>query len=271
MIRIESLLATVLASCVIPIVSGCAGTPSAPTPAAAAELAPAGALRVAVFTGNPVIGTKDKVTGEVKGTTVTLGRALAARAGVPATIIEYTAVAKMVEDAKTGAWDIAVVAFDPARRGVLDFAPPHISVDLTYLVRPGSSIDSVAGADRPGVTIAAARGAATTLYLERTLKQAAIAQAENEPAAFKLIREGKAEAYAQNRYMLLGLAADLPGARVLEDRFSTAELCIVLPKGRPAALAYVGAFVGEARRAGLIAGAIEVAGLRGVAVAQTAP
>src|SRR5450755_3619097 len=190
--RIESLLATVLASCVIPVIAACAGTTGAPTPAEAVELAPTGALRVAVFTGNPVIGTKDKVTGEVKGTTVTLGRALAARAGVPATIIEYTSVAKMVEDAKTGTWDIAVVAFDPARRGVLDFAPPHITVDLTYLVAPGSSINSVAEADRPGVKIAAARGAATTLYLERTLKQAAVAPAENEPAAFNMIEEGEA-------------------------------------------------------------------------------
>jgi len=267
----ESLLATVLASCVIPVLAGCAGTLGAPTPAAAAELAPTGVLRVAVFTGNPVIGAKDKATGEVKGTTVTLGRALAARTGVSATIIEYTSVAKMVEDAKTGAWDIAVVAFDPARRGVLDFAPPHITVDLTYLIAPGSAINSVAEADRPGVKISAARGAATTLYLERTLKQAAVTPAENEPAAFNLIKEGKAEAYAQNRYMLLGMAAGLPGARVLADRFSTAAMCIVLPKGRPAALEYVGAFVREARKSGLIARVIEDAGLRGVEVAREAP
>jgi hypothetical protein len=47
---------------------------------------------------------------------------------VSATLIEYTAVAKMVEDARTGAWDIAVVAFDPGRRAVPDFAPPHMGL-----------------------------------------------------------------------------------------------------------------------------------------------
>jgi polar amino acid transport system substrate-binding protein len=254
----------------IAFLAGCAGTPPAPTPAARTELAPTGTLRVAVFTGNPVIGTRDKASGELKGSTVALGRALAAQVGVPATLIEYTAVAKMVEDAKTGAWDIAVVAFDPGRRGVLDFAPPHISVDLTYLVAPGSGIASVAEADQKGVNIAAARGAATTLYLERTLKQAVVMPAENEPAAFNLIKDGKAQAYAQNRYMLLGLAQGLPGARVLEDRFSSAEMCIVLPKGRPAALEYVSAFVGRARQSGQVAKVIEEAGLRGVTVAQGA-
>lgn len=251
----------------VALLAGCAAVPPGPAPAAKAELAPTGTLRVAVFTGNPVIGSKDAASGELRGTTVLLGKELAGGAGVAVQFIEYTAVAKMVEDAKAGAWDVAVVAFDPARRGVIDFAPPHVVVDLTYLVKPGSDIRSVAEVDRPGVRIAAARGAATTLYLERTLKQAKVTPAENEPAAFALIRDGKVEAYAQNRYMLLGIAAALPGARVLEDRFSAAEMCIVLPKGRPAALGYVAAFVEQAKASGDVARAIEQSGLRGVTVA----
>jgi polar amino acid transport system substrate-binding protein len=248
--------------------AGCASAPNAPTPTEKAALAPTGTLRVAVFTGNPVIGSKDRGNGELKGTTVSLGRELAQRAGVPVTLIEYPAIAKMVEDAKNNVWDIAVVAYDPGRRNLLDFAPPHIAVDLTYLVPPNSSVKSVAQADVAGVKIAAARGAATALYLERNLKNASVAPADNEPAAFNLIKDGQAQAYAQNRYMLLGLAETLPGARVLEDRFSLAEMCIVLPKGRPEALAYVSAFVQEARKSGVVAKAISDAGLRGVTVAQ---
>src|SRR6266704_3850015 len=162
--EIESLLAMPAAALAV-FLAACAATP--PAPAVRAELAPTGTLRMAVFTGNPVLGTRDKATGEVGGTSATMGRALAQAAGVPARIIEYTAIAKLVEDAKTGEWDIAVVAFDPARRSVVDFAPPHIIVDLTFLVAPGSPIGSVAEADRAGVNIAAARGAATTLYLQR--------------------------------------------------------------------------------------------------------
>ena len=269
MTQTRSPTAGTLLTFLMAIITGCANTSSSLilSPAAGTELAPTGTLRAAVFTGNPVIGAKDKTTGSLTGTTVEIGRALSTQAGVPVTFIEYTAVAKMVEDAKTNAWDIAVVAYDPARLGVLDFAPPHITVDLTYLVAPGSTIRNVGDADQPGVKIAAARGAATALYLERTLKQAAVVPADNEPAAFNLIKDGKAQAYAQNRYMLIGLAEGLPGARVLEDRFAVAEMCIVLPKGRPAALEYVAAFVGDAKKSGVIARAIETAGLRGVAVA----
>lgn len=250
--------------------ASCASAPPAPTPAAKAELAPTGMLRVAVFTGNPVLGSRDKETGEVSGTTASIGRALAQAAGVPAKIIGYSAIAKLVEDAKTGEWDVAVVAFDPARRNVLEFAPPHIVVDLTYLVAPGSPIRSVPEADQPGVSIAAAKGAATTLFLQRTLKAAQVVQADNEPAAFGLIKDGRAQVYAQNRYMLLGLADGLPGARVLEDRFAAAEMCLVVPKGRTAALAYVSEFVEASKKSGTVKRAIDEAKLRGVSVAPAA-
>jgi polar amino acid transport system substrate-binding protein len=252
------------------LAAGCASAPPAPTPAQKSELAPTGTLRVAVFTGNPVLGTTDKASGEVRGTTASMGRALAQAAGVPAKIIGYGAIAKMVEDAKTGEWDVAVVAFDPARRNIVEFAPPHIVVDLTYLVAPGSNIRSVPEADKPGVSIAAAKGAATTLFLERTLKSAKVVQADNEPAAFGLIKDGRAQVYAQNRYMLLGLADGLPGARVLEDRFAAAEMCLVVPKGRGAALAYVTEFVEQSKRSGAVKRAIDEAKLRGVSVAPAA-
>jgi polar amino acid transport system substrate-binding protein len=249
------------------VAAGCTTAPPAPTVAEKSALAPTGSLRVAVFTGNPVLGSKDKASGEIKGTTVSLGRALAQQAGLPLVLLEYTSIAKMIDDAKAGTWDVAVVAFDASRRGVLEFAPPHISVDLTYLVAPGSNIRSIPEADIAGVKIAAARGAATALYLERNLKQASVATADNESAAFNLIREGKAQAYAQNRYMLLGLADGLPGARVLDDHFASAEMSMVLPKGRSEALAYLSSFVEQAKKSGIVARAINDAGLRGVVVA----
>ena len=252
------------------LVAACAGRLGAPTAPTKAELAPTGALRVALFTGNPVIASKSRTTGELSGTAFVLGKALARRAGAPFAPAEYSTIAKLMEDVNRGAWDVAVVAVDPARRAVLDYTPPYVVVDLTYLVAPGSPIRSVADADQPGVRITAARGAATTLLLERTLKQARLTPAESEPAAFELIRQGKADAYAQNRFMLLGLAEQLPGARVLDDRFAAVQLAFALPKGRPAALAYVSAWVEQAKASGAVQRVIETAGIRGVQVAPAA-
>ena len=254
----------------VALVAGCAGRLTAPSPSIKAELAPRGELRAALFTGNPVIASKHRETGELSGTAFMLGRALAADAGVGFAPIEYTTIARLMDDAKTGAWDVAVLAIDPARRAVIDYAPPYVVVDITYLVRPGSPIASVAEADRPGVRVTAARGAATALMLQRTLKNAQLTPADSEPAAFELIREGKADAYAQNRFMLLGLADRLPGARVLDDRLDVVQLALALPKGRPTALAYVTTWMAQARRSGLVQRAIDAAGLRGVQAAPAA-
>ncbi|MGZ5684199.1 MAG: transporter substrate-binding domain-containing protein [Usitatibacter sp.] len=234
------------------------------------ELAPAGALRIAVFTGNPVIGRRDPATGEITGTTVTLGRELAAQAAVPAAIIEYKSVAKIVEDARSGVWDVAVIAIDPARRNSVDYTGPHIIAENTLLVAPGSTMRSMADADRPGVRIAAARGGAPGMILERMLKNARVVTTETEAAAFDLLREGKAEAYAQNRFLLLGQAEQLPGSRVLDDSFAAIEVAFALPKGRPEALAYVSDFVERSKQSGAVLRAIQAAELRGVRVAPAA-
>jgi hypothetical protein len=119
------------------LLAGCAST--GPSPEAKTQLAPTGELRVAVLTSNPIIHR----------TTPALGRELAAHAGVPAKLIDYGAVNKLMEDAAKGAWDVAVVAIDPERRSLVDFAPAHLNAEgfLTVLVPPGSRLldDSFAG------------------------------------------------------------------------------------------------------------------------------
>jgi polar amino acid transport system substrate-binding protein len=262
----------------IAVIAGCAQAPqpgsktaSPPqiSPEARAQLAPSGTLRVAVLTSNPVIGAKSSATGELSGTTVELGRALAASAGVPVRMIEYTAVNKLVEDAAVtgsgGVWDVTVVAFDPARRNVLEFAPAHIAADgfLTVLVPPGSAARSMADIDRAGMRVAAVRSAATAIILERTLKHATVAQAENENAAFALMKEGRADGYAQNRFMLRARAETLPGSRIIDDSFAGLRLAFALPKARPAASQFVAAFIADAKTSGVVQKAIDAAGMAG--------
>ncbi|HXJ54558.1 MAG TPA: transporter substrate-binding domain-containing protein [Burkholderiales bacterium] len=247
------------------LAAGCAQTPPAPSPEAKSQLAPSGTLRVAVLTSNPIIGVKDASSGEVKGTTVDLGRALAAGAGVPARIIDYPAIPQLMADAATNTWDVAVVAIDPARRSLVDFAPAHLAADgfLTILVPPGSSARTMADFDKPGMRVAAVKNAAPLMILERTLKNAKVVASDNENDAFGLMREGKAEGYAQNRFILRARAQTLPGSRLLDDAFSGLQLAFALPKNRPAAAQYVATFVEDAKKSGEIQRAIDKAGLAG--------
>jgi polar amino acid transport system substrate-binding protein len=238
--------------CTIALV-GCAS--GGPSPEVQSELAPSGELRVAVLTSNPIIHR----------TTPALGRELAARAGMPVKLIDYGAVNKLMEDATRGAWDVAVVAIDPERRAIVDFAPAHLSAEgfLTVLVPPGSVARRMADLDQPGMRVAAVRGAATQIVLARTLKSASVLAAENEDAAFASMKDGRAQGYAQNKFILRSRAATLPGSRLLEDSFAGLHLAFAMPKNRPAAARYVAQFVEKAKADGTVQRTIEDAGLKG--------
>jgi polar amino acid transport system substrate-binding protein len=265
-------LALLLQGCATSVRPSSATIQSAPVAApidnaARSQLAPTGSLRLAVFTGNPLIGSRNDATGEVTGPTVTLVKALADRLRVPLRVIEYASISKLVDAAAANAWDVTVLGVDAARRDRIDYAPAHVLVDITYLTAATSHISNVADADRAGVRVAAARGSVPAILLSRSLQKATFVQTETEAEAFESLKAGRVQAIAQNRSLLRELAQRLPGSRVLDDRLLAAELAMAVPKGRRSALAYVEEFIEQAKATGEVQHAFDAADLRGVGVA----
>lgn len=234
-------------------------------------LAPTGMLRVGLNLGNSATVTQDAATGELRGVAVALGRALAGAIGVALTPVVYPTVAYMVEAATAGAWDVAFLAVDPARMVDMVFTPPYMEVENTYLVPPGSAIQTMADVDQPGMRVAVQQSNAPDLFLSRTLRHAALVRSTTgDEAAFALLRAGQAHVLASGRAALLGYAATWPGARVLDGRFLAVEHAIAIPKGQEAGLRYLRDFVEEAKRSGMVQQAIDRSGVRGVRVAPAA-
>ena len=198
------------------LIGGCASAPPVP-PAARAELASTGKLRVGLILSNQVLVTKDPKSGELVGITINLGKALAQRLGVPFEPVGYANPAALVKSFGANEWDIAFLAFDPARAKEIDFSPPYMEVDNTYLVTATSKIASAEAADRSEVTIAVPERSAPDLFLSRNLKAAQILRLPGgADAALQALVSGKADAYAENAHMLSLYADRLSGARVLE-------------------------------------------------------
>lgn len=238
-----------------------------PTAAARADLAPTGTLRAGINYGNFILATRDPASGESRGVAIDLTRELARRLGVPFDVVAYTSVAAMVDAAKTGAWDIAVLGIDPARQGDIAFTAAYLEIEATYLVPSGSSLRRVVDVDRDGVRVAAPARANYELFLSRSLARAELVRAPNAEAAFALLAAGKVDALAGLRQALVGLVDKLPGARMLDGHFMKVPQAIGVPRGRDAGLAYLRAFVEEAKASGVVARAIERTGACGVAVA----
>ena len=264
---LERLCAMGLVAFALVLVLGCVSVPSGP-PAARAALAPTAKLRVGLILSNQVLVSKDPSTGELRGVTINLGKALAQRLGVPFEPVGYANPAELVKSFGTNQWDIAFLAFDPARAKEVDFSPPYMEVDNTYLVTAKSKVTAVESADQSGVTIAVPERSAPDLFLSRNLKSAQVLRIPGGPeAAIEALRSGKADAYAENAHMLSLYSDQLPGARVLEGRYTVIQHAIATPQGKVAAAEYVKAFVEQAKSDGNIAEAIRAAGLRRTRVA----
>jgi polar amino acid transport system substrate-binding protein len=139
-------------------------------------------------------------------------------------------------------------------------------LDYTYLVPPNSKFTSSADVDRVGVRVGAVRGDAQELAVTRVLKNGEVVRFEGWPATMEALRDGKVDAVAGNRVTLPTNAKQLPGSRILGDRFGKQALVLFVRKGQPAALAYVQDFVKQSIASGLVKQIIDRSGRTGLNV-----
>jgi len=230
------------------------------------DIAPTGKLRVGINYGNPVLATRDAVSGELRGVAVDLALELGRRVGVPTDLVAFESAGKMFDAVKASAWDVAFLAIDPGRADQISFTAPYIEIEGTYLVPPGSPLRAIADVDREGVRMGVSANSAYDLFLSRSLQHARLLRAPTPDAAFELILAGKVDVVAGVRQHLVANAGKLPGARVLEGRFMAIQQALGIPKGRDAGAKYLREFIEDVKASGAVARAIEKAGVRGVSV-----
>lgn len=231
------------------------------------DLAPTGKLRVGINYGNPVLATRDPSSGDLRGVAVDLAAELARRTGLPLELVGFESAGKMFEAVRRGAWDVAFLAVDPGRADEINFTAPYLEIEGTYLLPSGSPFRAIDDIDRDGVRIGVSANSAYDLFLRRHLKRAQLVHAPNPEAAFELIVSGKADVVAGVKQHLVANADKLPGSRVLEGRFMSIGQALGIPKGRDTGATYLREFIENAKASGLVARAIEKAGIRGVTVA----
>jgi polar amino acid transport system substrate-binding protein len=223
------------------------------TPALRAEFAPSGTLVAGVNLGNVVIAQKDPAGGAPRGVGPELARELARRLGVPIRYVTYDIAGKMADAVKEGAWDVAMLAVDPARAEDIAFTAPYVAIEATYLVRNDSPLTRLDQFDRKGLKIAVGTKAAYEIWLARNYKNAELVQFPTSQAAVDGFLAGKTDAAAGVRQLLEANARKNAGVRVIDGSFMAVLQASGVPKSRTAAAKYLGEFIEEAKASGFVA------------------
>ena len=235
------------------------------------ELAPKGMLRAAINFGNPVLAQRDPATGEPRGVSVDLARELGRRLNVRVDLVPFDAAGKVFDALKTGAWDVAFLAIDPARAAEIAFTAPYVVIEGTYLVRVESPLRTIEDVDRDGVRVAVGNKSAYDLYLTRTLKRAQLVRVPTSPEAIDVFLRDKLEAAAGVKQPLLQFAKTHPDVRVMDGRFMAIEQALGTPKGREAGALFLREFVEEMKASGFVARSLGKSGQGDAVVAPRAP
>ncbi len=250
----------------IAIVTSAATTHAQVVDAAVREqLTPTGKLRVGVAagltpgTGNVAI---DPANGRPRGIGADLGAALARKLGVEVEWVAYLNSGDLTDAGTTGAWDVAFMPVDEARKQKLDFGAAHIVLQSTWMVGPGSPIRTLADVDKPGTRVVGVENTASSRAAQRYLKKVTVGLVKSTDEGFALLRAGKVDVTGGSRESLVVLSRLLPGARVLDGGYLDLYVAVAVPKGRPAALAYASAFVEEAKASGLVRRTLDSFGMQ---------
>lgn len=240
------------------------------SPEIIADLAPTGVLRAGINLSNFLLVTGRDAAGDPVGVAPDMAREIARRLGVPVKYVPFKTPGELADRASGDVWDIGLIGAEPQRAEKITFTAAYCEIEATYLVPAGSRLKAMADIDAAGVRIAVAGRSAYGLWLDRNIKHAQLVRSETVDASFEQFVRDKLEALAGLKPRLLSDVEKLPGARILEGRFTSVQQAIGTPKKNTSGAAFLRDFVEDAKSSGLVARLIERHNVRGLSVAPPA-
>jgi len=240
------------------------------SPEIIADLVPTGVLRAGINLSNFLLVTGRSPLGEPAGVAPDVAAEIARRLNVPITYLPYKSPGELADAAVGGVWDIGLIGAEPQRAETIAFTAAYAEIEATYLVPSGSPLKTIADVDAAGVRVAVTGRSAYGLWLDRNIKHAELVRSETLDSAYEQFVRDRLEALAGLRPRLLADMSKLPGARILDGRFTAVQQAMGTPKKNTAGAAFLHDFVEEAKASGFIASLIERHKVNGLSVAPPA-
>jgi len=223
------------------------------------DLVPGGTLRAALSYGNSGLVQRDISSGELRGLAVDLFDELAQRLSVRRSLVGYEGSVSVCEAGLEGAWDVAILAIDRIRAEQVDFTPPFVVLEGTYVTREPSPCSSVLGLDRAGMRISIVQDTVFDAHLTHSLRHAELIRSPTfQGAVDRFLVEGL-DAVAGLKQQMAAFVQANAGLHVMEGRFMAIEPAFAVPKGHSAGLRYLKTFVEELKASRRVADALQCA------------
>jgi polar amino acid transport system substrate-binding protein len=240
------------------------------SPDVIADLAPTGVLRAGINLSNFLLVTGKSASGDPEGVSPDMAAEIGRRLVVPVQYVSFKSPGELADQAGKGVWDIGLIGAEPQRAETIAFTPAYVEIEATYLVPPGSALQTIADVDAPGVRIAVTGRSAYGLWLDRNIKRATLVRSDTLDSAYEQFVRDKLEALAGLRPRLLSDLEKLQGARILDGLFSSVQQAIGTARKNTAGAAFLRDVVEDAKASGLVAGFITRHKVRGLSVAAAA-
>jgi polar amino acid transport system substrate-binding protein len=237
---------------------------------ARAELAPTGVLRAGINLSNFLLVTGRSANAEPEGVAPDMAREIARKLGVPVHYVTFKSPGELGDQVGQNVWDIGLIGAEPQRAEKIAFSAAYVEIEATYMVPPSSPIKSIAEVDRKGVRLVVSARSAYGLWLENNIKNATLIQVTGLDAAFNKFKDEKLDVLAGLRPGLLKDIEKMPGATILDGKFSAVQQAVGTAKPNKAGAEFLAAFVEEAKKSGLVARLIERHKVKGLSVAPPA-
>ena len=233
------------------------------------QLVPTGTLRAGINMANKLLVTGETLSGDPDGVGPDFAAKIAGHLDVPITYVPFSSPGELADAVEDDVWDIGLIGAEPTRAEKIVFTAAYVEIEATYMLPAGSVLQSIEEVDQPGIRIAVSERSAYDLFLTRNLKHAELVRAKGLPGAMKLFLNEKLDALAGLRPLMIQGLPDIPGARILDGRFTAVQQAVGMAKANDAAAALLSDFVEVSKEGGLVARLIEKHGVIGkLSVAQ---
>jgi polar amino acid transport system substrate-binding protein len=228
----------------------------------ALELTMGDKVRAGINLSNFLLVSGADEEGKPTGVAPDMAKAIGGSLGYEVEMVCFPSPGVLADAASKGAWDIGLIAAEPARAELIKFTSAYVEIEATYMVRRGLDSVQLNEIDRPEIKIGVADRSAYELYLTRTLKSAELVRGKGLPGAIQLFVDAKVDVLAGLRPALLDDSERLDG-RVLEGCFTTVQQAIGTLRSNKKMAKHLTLFVESAKKNGLVGELIKKHGMEG--------